>query len=66
MPDWQFSQVGSRTVWSPVKNLFLSVDLMYNNVQSANAYRRRDCHGLRSGLAAGHVPRAAELLALIG
>jgi hypothetical protein len=30
--DWKFWQVGSRTVWTPVKNLDLSVDVMYNNI----------------------------------
>ncbi len=36
-PDWNFSQIGSRTVWSPVKNLAFSVDLIYNQVGSASA-----------------------------
>jgi Porin subfamily len=34
-PDFQFWQVGSRTVWTPVQNLDLSVDVMYNQVQTA-------------------------------
>ena len=34
-PDFQFWQIGSRTVWTPVQNLDLSVDVMYNQVQSA-------------------------------
>jgi hypothetical protein len=33
-PDFAYWQVGSRTVWSPVKNLDLSVDVMYNKVES--------------------------------
>ena len=36
-PDWNFSQIGSRTVWTPVHNLDISVDLMYNHVGSAQA-----------------------------
>ncbi len=36
-PDFQFWQIGSRTVWTPVQNLDLSVDVMYNQVQSAFA-----------------------------
>ena len=36
-PDWNFSQIGSRTVWTPVQNLDISVDLMYNHVGSAQA-----------------------------
>jgi hypothetical protein len=30
--DWNYSQVGSRTVWTPVTNLDLSVDVMYNKL----------------------------------
>ncbi len=30
--DWNIGQVGSRTVWNPVKNLDLSVDVMYNHL----------------------------------
>jgi hypothetical protein len=30
--DWSMWQIGSRTVWTPVTNLDLSVDIMYNNV----------------------------------
>jgi len=33
--DWAFWQIGSRTVWSPVRNLDLSVDVMYNHIDSA-------------------------------
>jgi hypothetical protein len=29
--NWSFWQIGSRTVWTPVTNLDLSVDVMYNN-----------------------------------
>jgi hypothetical protein len=35
--DFQFWQVGSRTVWTPVHNLDLSVDVMYNSLQSSSA-----------------------------
>jgi hypothetical protein len=33
--DWQLWQVGSRTVWSPVQNLDLSVEVMYQGVETA-------------------------------
>jgi hypothetical protein len=33
--DWSMWQIGSRTVWNPVTNLDLSVDIMYNNVDGA-------------------------------
>jgi hypothetical protein len=34
--DWNLWQIGSRTVWTPVTNLDLSVDVMYNNMTGAN------------------------------
>ena len=33
--DWSMYQVGSRTVWTPVANLDLSVDVMYNHINTA-------------------------------
>jgi len=33
--NWAYWQVGSRTVWTPVTNLDLSVEAMYNNQDSA-------------------------------
>ncbi|HVZ53206.1 MAG TPA: porin [Pseudolabrys sp.] len=33
--DWAFWQVGSRTVWNPVPNLDLSVDVLYNHIDTA-------------------------------
>jgi hypothetical protein len=33
--DWSFWQVGSRTVWTPVHNLDLSVDVMYNKLDQS-------------------------------
>jgi hypothetical protein len=33
--DWNFWQVGSRTVWTPVPNLDLSVDVLYNHIGTA-------------------------------
>jgi hypothetical protein len=34
-PDFSVLQVGSRTVWSPVKNLDLSVDVLYSRVNQS-------------------------------
>jgi hypothetical protein len=31
--DWSMWQIGSRTVWNPVTNLDLSVDILYNSVE---------------------------------
>ena len=38
--DWSFWQIGSRTVWTPVENLDLSVEVMYQNHERC-VYRRR-------------------------
>jgi hypothetical protein len=35
---WNFGQVGSRTVWAPVKNLQLSVDVMYLRLGTDHKY----------------------------
>jgi hypothetical protein len=35
--DFSFWQIGSRTVWTPVANLDLSVDVMYNSLDGAPA-----------------------------
>jgi len=35
-PDFSFWQIGSRTVWSIVRGLDLSVDIMYNKAETAN------------------------------
>jgi hypothetical protein len=33
--NWSFWQIGSRTVWTPVTNLDLSVDVMYQGQDTA-------------------------------
>ena len=33
--NWNYWQIGSRTVWNPVANLDLSVEVMYNNLNGA-------------------------------
>ncbi|OYX87561.1 MAG: hypothetical protein B7Y71_01545, partial [Xanthobacter sp. 35-67-6] len=33
--DWNYSQIGSRTIWTPVTNLDLSVDVMYQKLGTA-------------------------------
>jgi hypothetical protein len=33
--NWSYWQIGSRTVWTPVTNLDLSVDVMYNGMSTA-------------------------------
>jgi hypothetical protein len=36
-PNFSFFQVGSRTIWNPVPNLDLGLEVMYNQVQTAFA-----------------------------
>ena len=43
--DFTFWQAGTRTVWTPVQNLDLSVDVMYNNINTSSAP-----NGLNRGL----------------
>jgi len=33
--NWDYWQIGSRTVWTPVQNLDLSLEVMYNNLDTA-------------------------------
>jgi hypothetical protein len=33
--DWNYGQIGSRTIWTPVANLDLSVDVMYSKLGTA-------------------------------
>ena len=33
--NWNYTQVGSRTVWTPVANLDLSLEVMYNHLNTA-------------------------------
>ena len=65
--------IGSRTVWTPVENLDLSLEVMYNKLNTAfggatsgSEQRRRRHPYARPELVVWHLPRAAELLALIG
>jgi hypothetical protein len=52
-PNWNFSQVGSRTVWTPVKNLALSVDVLYNHVGTATAQAGANVAGSNVGWVSG-------------
>ncbi len=33
--NWSYWQIGSKTVWTPVPNLDLSVEVMYNKLEGA-------------------------------
>ncbi len=41
--DWQAWQVGSRTVWNPVTNLDIGLEVMYTKVETAFAGGRTNC-----------------------
>ncbi|MGC1467184.1 MAG: porin, partial [Pseudolabrys sp.] len=36
-PDWSAWQIGSRTIWNPVENLDVGVEVMYSRIQTAFA-----------------------------
>ena len=61
--DWSLYQIGSRTVWTPAHGLDLSVEVMYNHVNTAYD-SSAELRG--QGLAFGHLPRPIQLLSLIG
>jgi hypothetical protein len=52
-PDWSFAQIGSRTMWTPVQNLQLSVDVIYNHVGSGSAQGGATVVGSDVGWVAG-------------
>jgi hypothetical protein len=51
--DWQALQIGSRTIWNPVTNLDIGLEVMYTKVETAFGGGRANCVG------AGCVPGAA-------
>ena len=61
--NWNYAQIGSRTVWTPVANLDLSLEVMYNHLNTAFATGATTFE--RQGLGVGHLPRPAQLLSLI-
>ena len=36
--NWAFGQIGSRTVWTPVPNLDVSLEVMYNSLKTAQSF----------------------------
>jgi hypothetical protein len=43
--DWQAWQVGSRTIWNPVTNLDIGLEVMYTKIETAFAGGRTNCVG---------------------
>ena len=48
--NWNYAQVGSRTVWTPVQNLDLSLEVMYNHLETAFAGPAIDDESWVSGM----------------
>jgi len=48
--DWAFWQVGSRTVWTPVANLDLSIDVLYNRLDQDRLGATADDKGWWQGM----------------
>ena len=49
--DWSSWQVGSRTIWNPVTNLDIGLEVMYTKIDTAFAGGRTNCVG--AGCVAG-------------
>ena len=43
--DWSAWQVGSRTIWNPVTNLDIGLEVMYTKIETAFAGGRANCVG---------------------
>jgi hypothetical protein len=54
--DWNAWQVGSRTVWNPITNLDIGLEVMYTKIETAFAGGRMNCS---VGVVAGCVPGIA-------
>jgi hypothetical protein len=47
--DWKAWQVGSRTIWNPVTNLDIGLEVMYTQIETAFAGGRANCMVLGGG-----------------
>jgi hypothetical protein len=45
--DWQAFQIGSRTIWNPVTNLDVGIEVMYSKIETAFDGGRAACAGAR-------------------
>jgi hypothetical protein len=56
--DWQALQIGSRTIWNPVTNLDIGLEVMYTKVETAFGGGRANCAGAGCvpGLAPAGIP----------
>ena len=76
-PDWQMYMVGTRTIWNPVKNLDVGLEVLYTKMEGEHGAGAVRTNAAANGKSAGDytlgnhrrrvgdLPRAAELLALI-
>jgi hypothetical protein len=53
--DWNAWQVGSRTIWNPVTNLDIGLEVMYTKIETAFGGGRVNC-GAPAGCIAGSAP----------
>jgi hypothetical protein len=58
--DWSAWQVGSRTVWNPVTNLDIGLEVMYTKIETALAGVRAGC-GMAPGCVVGAAPEGTPV-----
>ncbi len=58
--DWNAWQVGSRTIWNPVANLDIGLEVMYTKIETAFAGGRMNCVG--AGCTLGSAPAGIPLV----
>jgi hypothetical protein len=58
--DWNAWQVGSRTIWNPVANLDVGLEVMYTRIETAYAGGRTNC--VDAGCVAGSAPTGTPIV----
>jgi hypothetical protein len=59
--DWNAWQVGSRTIWNPVTNLDVGLEVMYTKIETAFAGGRHGCGVNGAGCVPGAAPAGTPL-----
>jgi hypothetical protein len=59
--DWNAWQVGSRTIWNPVTNLDIGLEVMYTKIETAFAGGRNGCGVNGAGCIPGGAPAGTPL-----
>jgi hypothetical protein len=60
--DWNAWQVGSRTIWNPVTNLDIGLEVMYTKIETAFAGGRVNCGVATAGCVIGTAPAGAPFV----